>query len=92
VPESSWELDPGSTDVDNQPLHEEIWADFYSTFGSFDGSTGLLYDATTGSLGGPSVTDAQFEPPSAAGDGTIWIVVHDNRGGATWVTIPVQVE
>jgi hypothetical protein len=92
VPESSWELDPGSTDVDNKPLHEELWADFYSTFGSFDGSTGLLYDATTGSLGGPSVTDAQFEPPNAAGDGTIWIVVHDNRGGAAWVTVPVQVQ
>jgi len=92
VPESSWELDPGSTDVHGNPLHEEIWADFYSTFGSFSGSTGLLYDATTGSLGGPDKTDAQFSPPSDAGSGFLWIVVHDSRGGAAWVTVPVQVQ
>jgi hypothetical protein len=92
VPQSSWELDPGSTDVHGNELHEEIWTDFYSTFGSFSGSTGLLYDATTGSLGGPSVTDAQFTPPSTAGSGTIWIVVHDSRGGAAWVTVPVTVQ
>lgn len=92
VPGSSWELDPGSTDVHGNPLHEEIWADFYSTFGSFSGNAGLIYDATVGLLGPPSVTDTQFEPPDTAGDGTIWIVVHDNRGGAAWVIVPVQVQ
>lgn len=92
VPSSSWEPTPGFTDVNGNELHEELWMDFYSTFGSFSGSTGLLYDATTGSLGGPSVTDAQFSPPSTPGSGFIWIIVHDNRGGAAWVTVPVQVQ
>ena len=92
VPASSWEVDPATTDVHGNPLHEEIWLDAYTTFGSLSGSTGLLYDATAGSLGGPSKTDAELTPPSDAGQGFIWIVVHDSRGGAAWVTVPVQVQ
>jgi hypothetical protein len=69
---------------------EEIWAEFYSTFGSFKNSARLLYDSTMGSPGGPDVTDNRFTPPDDAGTGFIWIVVHDNRGGASWVTIPVE--
>jgi hypothetical protein len=91
VPASSQEvqsqLGPG-----NQP-NEEIWADFYATFGSFGDDARLLYAPSTGSLGGASVTDNQFTPPTTAtpSNGFIWIVVHDNRGGASWVTVPVQV-
>jgi hypothetical protein len=93
VPQSSWELmNPTLVDVHGNPQHEQIWADFYSSFGSFSGEAGLLYDASSGSLGGPSTTDNQFTPPDKAGTGSIWIVVHDNRGGASWVTIPVTVQ
>jgi hypothetical protein len=92
VPQSSWEeLDPVQLDVNGNPEHEEIWADFYSTFGQFTGDASLLYDSIKGYIGGPSVTDNQFLPPDQPGTGFIWIVVHDNRGGASWVTIPVQV-
>jgi hypothetical protein len=92
VPESSWTLlDPPEYDVNHNPEHKEIWADFYSTFGQFTGDAGLLYDSIKGSLGDPSVTDNQFLPPDQPGNGFIWIVVHDNQGGASWVTIPVQV-
>jgi hypothetical protein len=91
VPASSWEVtqDIGSN---GQAENEEIWADFYSTIGSFTGDASLLYDATKGSIGDPSVTDNQFLPPTEPGNGFIWIVVHDNRGGAAWVTIPLVVQ
>jgi hypothetical protein len=93
VPSSSWEeLNPPQLDVNGNPQHEEIWADFYSTFGTFSGDASLLYDATSGSVGDPSVTDNQFTPPGTPGNGFIWIVVHDSRGGASWVTIPVTVQ
>ncbi len=86
VPLSSWELAGGGT-------HEEIWADYYSTFGSFNSTTRLLYDPTTGAI---AVPDTTFQPPVGQPadqlDGTIWIVVHDNRGGATWVTVPVHLQ
>ena len=92
VPKDSWELNPEINDAHGQPLHEQIWADFYSTFGQFDNSARLLYDPATGSLGGPDKTDGAFVPPPVAGDGTIWIVVHDNRGGAAWAAVPVHVK
>ncbi|HEY8090534.1 MAG TPA: hypothetical protein VIF09_21885 [Polyangiaceae bacterium] len=92
VPPSSWEVNPEETDVHGNPLHEEIWADFYTTFGSFSGDTGLLYDATSGSIGDAGTTDNQWTPPSTPGTGFIWIVVHDDRGGASWVTVPVTVQ
>jgi hypothetical protein len=91
VPASSWELNPESRDVNGNVLHEEIWADFYDTFGQVTSSARLLYDARTGSLGGPDATDNDFLPPNDPGDGFIWIVVHDNRGGAAWAQVPVHV-
>jgi hypothetical protein len=71
---------------------EEIWVDFYSTLGTFGSDARLLYDPSIGSIGKPSVTDDTFDVPSAPGDGLIWMVVHDNRGGASWATVPVHVE
>ncbi|HEX8790647.1 MAG TPA: hypothetical protein VF765_06820 [Polyangiaceae bacterium] len=91
VPSSSWELNPEQTDVNGNPLHEEIWADYYSSVGQVQYSARLLYDPSTGSIGGPDKTDNNFEPPDSPSEGYIWIVVHDNRSGAAWVTIPVSI-
>jgi hypothetical protein len=91
VPSSSWEVNPEQTDVNGNPLHEEIWADFYSSIGRVQYSARLLYDPSTGSIGGPDTTDNNFQPPSSPSEGYIWIVVHDNRSGAAWVTIPVSI-
>jgi hypothetical protein len=92
VPESSWEVNPEAVSVSGQQLHEEIWADTYVSVGQLSDSARLLYDPSTGLIGPPSTTDNTFQAPSTSGPGTIWIVVHDNRGGAAWVTIPVMVE
>jgi hypothetical protein len=72
-------------------LHEEIWADYYSTFGTFTHDATLLYDPMAGLIGAPKATDTEFDPPVGPADGYVWIVVHDNRGGAAWVTVPVHV-
>ena len=32
-----------------------------------------------------------YRAPHVAGYGTIYLVVHDSRGGATWFTVPVHV-
>jgi hypothetical protein len=92
VPSSSWEPNPEDIDQNGQVRHEQIWADYFATFGSFTSDARLLYDATVGSPGDASKTDTDFLAPSEAGSGFIWIVVHDNRGGAAWVTIPVQID
>jgi len=92
VPASSQEVNPLEKDVNGNPLKEEIWADFFSNVGLLNDESRLLYNPATGSVGGPSVTDNQFHPPNDPVDGFIWIVVHDNRGGATWETVPVHVQ
>jgi hypothetical protein len=92
VPLASWETNPLDLDSNGVPRHEEIWADYYATFGGFKSQTRLLYDPTTGPLSDP---DTQFAPPLLAPtdihDGMIFIVVHDDRGGASWVTLPTHV-
>jgi hypothetical protein len=75
-------------------LHEEIWVDYYSSFGGFTHNSKLLYDPMIGSLGPPSTTDTEFDSPAppSASDGFVWMVVHDNRGGTAWVTIPIHLD
>lgn len=88
VPDSSQE----AYTLNGNPAKEEIWADYFTTFGQLTDQARLLYDANKGSVGDPSVTDDQWLPPNDPGPGTLWIIVHDNRGGAVWVTIPVTVQ
>ncbi len=90
VPPSSQETQAQTTS--GSPRKEEIWADFFSTVGQYKSDARLLYDANSGSIGDLSVTDNKFTAPSDPGSGLLWIVVHDNRGGASWVTIPLRVE
>ncbi len=92
VPSSSWEVNPEENDINGNPLHEEIWVDFYTTLGTLGDEARLLYDSTTGSAGAPSRTDTTFQAPDKPGTGTIWMVVHDNRGGAAFVTLPVVIQ
>jgi hypothetical protein len=92
VPASSQEPDPASHDPQGNPLKEQIWAEFFSTMGTFSDDVRLLYDPSTGSIGTVGETDDEFTPPSEPGDGVLWIVVHDNRGGASWATVPLHVE
>jgi hypothetical protein len=92
VPASSQEVDPTQHDANQNVVKEQIWAEFFSTIGSLDDDVRLLYDSETGSLGAPSDTDNHFTPPGVAGDGMLWIVVHDNRGGASWQAVPLHVQ
>ena len=36
-------------------------------------------------------TAETFRAPHVPGSGTMYVVVHDNRGGATWTSFPVHV-
>jgi hypothetical protein len=75
------------------PTSNQVWADFYSTVGSFDSTARLLYDPAH-KLSIPSDTDNRYVAPNHLDDPNeadhIWIVVHDNQGGADWVTVPLK--
>jgi hypothetical protein len=88
VPESSWEENPGDVDPAGRLRHEEIWVDYYSSIGTLEENARLLYDAVAGKS---SNSQVKFQGPGATGDGKLWAVVHDNRGGVAWVEIDVHV-
>ncbi|NOU32914.1 MAG: hypothetical protein HOO96_33835 [Polyangiaceae bacterium] len=89
VPATSNELNEGEKDVDGTPLRELVWASFFASTGTFDGDARLLYDTRTGKVGD---TVIRYLPPAIPGDGTLWTVVKDNRGGAVWTDFPVHVK
>ena len=88
VPDGSWETNPGDTDVAGTVRNEQIWVDYYSTIGDFSGDARLLFDPAQGRV---SESEVKYQSPFDPGDGVIFAVVHDNRGGAAWAQFPVHV-
>ena len=83
VPDTSWE-----PSLDH---HEAVFSTFYYTepVGDFDSDGRLLFDATMGRIDDHAVT---LIPKATAGEGKIWVIVQDSRGGAAWVELPVHVK
>jgi hypothetical protein len=86
VPETSWEENPSEASTGFR--REQLWAVYYSDFGELQNDARLLYDPKRGRITDNALT---YRAPPDVGDGTIWAVVHDNRGGVGWVLIPVHV-
>jgi hypothetical protein len=77
----------------SKPDSKQVWADFYSTIGTFNSTARLLYDPAA-KLSIPSDTDNRYIAPNHLDDpkksNFVWIVVHDDQGGADWVTVPLK--
>ena len=86
VPESSWELNP--TQGESLIQHEQIWVDYFSDLGDLEDDARLLYDTTAGKVSGSEV---KYRAPYLPGDGTVWLVVHDNRAGAAFMVLPLHI-
>jgi hypothetical protein len=87
VPDTSWEVDPGAL-AQSGEAHEGIWVDYFVTAGSFANDSEVLFDARSGRVSG---TGDGWAAPLSPGNSTAWAVVHDTRGGAAWVSIPLNV-
>jgi hypothetical protein len=87
VSDSSWELNPSEVTRDGE-IREQIWVDWYSDLGKFDNDARLLFEASVGRVSDSAVT---FRAPKDPTDGTLWGVVHDNRGGSAWIIVPLHV-
>jgi hypothetical protein len=87
VPDASQELDPGNVDPSGQILREQIWVDYLVSGGKLDNDVAILRDPRTGAIA--NTADALF-PPLAAGDYRLWAVVRDNRGGTSWLDVPLH--
>jgi hypothetical protein len=84
VTDASWETNPSASGEQ----HEQIWATYYSDIGTFKDDARLLFDAKQGRI---TESEVELRAPYEAGEGTIWGVVHDNRTGAAFVTLPLHV-
>jgi hypothetical protein len=82
------EIDPDNIGPDGRAGRETIYSDWYVTVGRFEQERRIERDPFTGR---PEIPDVLYEPLRAPGKGTIWAVLHDNRGGTTWVSIPLEV-
>ena len=69
-------------------LHEQIWISWFSDVGQIEVDARLLFDTRKGR---PEKTTVAFRAPPATTRGTLWGVVHDSRGGQTFLTFPVEV-
>lgn len=83
VPDTSWEP--------VQDGHEVIYSTFYYTepVGKFDSDGRILYDAQKGRIDDHAV---ELTPKEMPGEGKIWVIVQDSRGGASFVQFPVHVK
>jgi hypothetical protein len=89
VTDASWETNPGDTDANGNVRNEQLWADYYTDKGDFDGDARLLFDPVAGRIADSAT---KFHTPNETGDGIVFVVVHDNRGGAAWLQFPVHVQ
>ena len=84
----SWELNPGDVSG-SETFHEQLWVDYYTDIGLFDDDARLLYDTKEGRI---ADNQNKYRAPTAPTDGTLWMVVHDNRGGAAWTVLPLHIQ
>jgi hypothetical protein len=77
------------TSASGNPVSEQMWIDYYSSGGEFDGAARALRDTT---LGWFDDYGQKWKAPPDVGPVWLWAVVHDNRGGAAWVRLQVCVD
>jgi hypothetical protein len=88
------ETDPENVDVDGKVGRETIFVDWFTTVGKFTTDRKILFD---GNLGRPKKPENDLEFPKEVSDGqavkgTVFAILHDNRGGTSWLEIPIDLQ
>lgn len=83
------EVDPDNVDQDGKVGRETIYVDWFTSVGKFTTDRKILFD---GQLGRTPKSAIDFSPPRGPEKGTIWAVLHDNRGGTTWLEFPIEIQ
>lgn len=82
------EIDPANVDVNGNAGRETLYTDWFVTVGRFPDPRLIERDPFKGR---PEVAQILYEPPRHPTHGTMWIVLHDNRGGTDWTSFPVEI-
>ena len=72
------------------PKPEQMWINYYSDKGTLKHTVRLLRDADNGWA--PNPYNSTWTPPSDSGPVNFWTVVHDVRGGTSWIRLVVCVD
>jgi len=88
VPETSWQLQEGVKTAEGTEAREQLWVDYYATQGDVE-SARLVFDVGSGRV---PESAAKLTAASVAGEGSIFAVLHDNRGGVAWTRVPFRVK
>lgn len=83
--EKNIQKDEAAPLIEGRIPDEVIWASFYASDGTLDNDTVLINDANKGWVFDDSEGVKWSAPNAAAGESRIWVVAHDNRGGAHWL-------
>ncbi|HEY2510434.1 MAG TPA: ATP-binding cassette domain-containing protein [Polyangiaceae bacterium] len=86
VPPASQELDQDDIETNGTVGKEEIWVDYYVNGGVIAQGAKVLYEADRGAEGNTGDVLTLAAPRG----GTLWAVVHDDRGGVSWVTVALH--
>jgi hypothetical protein len=89
VPDASWERDPQDLGADGGPVGEQIWVDYFTTIGSVSDDAILVFDPVAGRVT-PKNPESLLVTQKQRG--TLWAVLHDNRGGAAWITVGLNAD
>jgi len=84
----SQELNPGDLDGNGEPLKEQLYAAYFVSDGKLTDEVTILFDSREGRLAN---TGDEYRSPLTPGERQLWLVVHDNRGGVTWQSVPLHV-
>ncbi len=82
------EVDPDNVDENGKVGRETIYVDWFTSIGKFKTDRKILFD---GQLGRTPKSAIELSPPNGAGKGTVWAVLHDNRGGTSWLEFPIEI-
>jgi hypothetical protein len=83
------EKDVISNATRGRDITEQMWINYYAEEGGVKSEVRLLNDAFAG------VNEdfgTEFWAPKEEGPTVIWAVVHDNRGGMSWVGMPILIK
>jgi hypothetical protein len=83
------EEDVVSNATRGRSITEQMWINYYAERGGVKSEVRLLNDAFTGVN---RDYGTEFYAPKESGMTVVWAVVHDNRGGTSWVGMPIWVK
>ena len=83
------EVDPDNIDEHGKTGRETLYVDWFTSIGRFSGDRKILFD---GQLGRMPQSPIDLSPPSTPGKGKVWAILHDNRGGTSWLEVPIEIQ